>query len=308
MCACFVMSFHLSGIPWHPMTFNRSVLSCDVWRCCRIPTRIGWKFLVRSSSFFSPQVGLSIRLRLWNVYRMCTLHLYLYLMVKVKAVVSTSWSCRAYRYNHWFGERERERPKRSMTKATELEHFFPQLKHLSGRVTNEKVYTWDILLFSILWLFYVFSSVLMQIVLFTNMHCLCTWWLCWHLFICGIIGRRTGWVPTQLPRMCLQLFYHYKIVYLPRRDDWLCDVWRGWPWASFAESHISIESFRRDVTMFYCVVLSRGGCISRAVGGHKRQRNEGKRSNSNLISCIIWYKKEHASFLQQFWSGWFHPS
>ena len=45
---------HVVSSQWHPMTFNRSVLSCDVWRCCRIPTRIGWKFLVRSSSFFSP--------------------------------------------------------------------------------------------------------------------------------------------------------------------------------------------------------------------------------------------------------------
>ena len=43
---------HVVSSQWHPMTFNRSVLSCDVWRCCRIPTRIGWKFLVRSSSFF----------------------------------------------------------------------------------------------------------------------------------------------------------------------------------------------------------------------------------------------------------------
>lgn len=64
-----------------------------------IPSSIKFLFFSISGSF--------MRLRLWNVYRMCTLHLYL--MVKVKAVVSTSWSCRAYRYNHWFGERERER-------------------------------------------------------------------------------------------------------------------------------------------------------------------------------------------------------
>ncbi len=50
-----------------------------------------------------------------------------------------------------------------------------------------------------------------------------------------------------------------------------------------------IEKRRHHVLQFLLCCLVQWVCISGAVGGHKLLRNEGERSNSNLISYIIWY-------------------